>query len=141
MPFPLLAALAAVSAGSGLGAGVLQGRATRKANRKNRKAIAYSNLINSLSPRAQNVPNLRDPKEGNLQKFLEGLSQAASIGGSVIGAHRADRLQGAQIAGLEGADAAVREAMERSSGESSALGAMPETVVAGKAPAKRLDRK
>ena len=138
MPFPLLAALAAVSAGSGLGAGVLQGRATRKANRKNRKAIAYSNLINSLSPRAQNVPNLRDPKEGNLQKFLEGLSQAASIGGSVIGAHRADRLQAAKIAGLEGADAAVREAMERSSGETSALGAMPETAITGKAPTKKI---
>src|SRR3990167_2934716 len=141
MPFPLLAALAAVSAGSGLGAGVLQGRATRKANRKNRKAIAYSNLINSLSPRAQNVLNLRDPKEGNLQKFLEGLSQAASIGGSVIGAHRADRLQGAQIAGLEGADAAVREAMQRKavgSGLEGSLSVMPETVVSAKAPAKKL---
>ena len=58
--------LAALSVGGPILEKFLRDRAQSKADKKNKQAIARSNLINALSPRANNQPNLQEPKQSGL---------------------------------------------------------------------------
>ena len=65
-----MALLPLLSVGLPLAQSFLESRAIGKANKKNKKAMAMSNLINALSPRANNQPNFEEPKRSGLLKAI-----------------------------------------------------------------------
>lgn len=105
MPDPVtIGAIASgVQIGSGLISNLLSGRDRRKQEEANRRRSAYSNMIRSLGVAHQ--PYFEDYKPGGATRLFGGISQAAGLVSSAVGAHQVFT-QGAQKI----AEAATRKA-------------------------------
>ena len=61
------------------GTSILDNRAEKKADRKNRQAVARSNLVTALTGKQQ-TPTLRSPKKGIARTLLSSLGGAGKVG-------------------------------------------------------------
>jgi len=120
-----MALLPLLSVGLPLAQSFLESRAIGKANKKNKKAMAMSNLINALSPRANNQPNLVEPKRSGLLKAIAAANTGLGAYNTFQSLTRGKELEELALGKARGEDVFAREALARNVSSGPSVGLNP----------------